>query len=129
DNTVSVLLGNGDGTFQNGRASAAGAGPNALITGDFNADGKLDVATIGASVNLLLGNGDGTFQTPAAFAAGTNPVAGVVADFNGDGRADLAIANSGSSNISILLGAGPLAVTTATLPGGMQNASYATTLT
>jgi hypothetical protein len=61
---VSVLLGNGDGTFRKG-ASVASGGSASVNIGDFNGDGKLDVA---AGLNVLLGNGNGTFQTPLTFA-------------------------------------------------------------
>ena len=64
-NTVSVLLGNGDGTFAAKADYATGAGPRSVAVGDFNGDGKLDLATANGmanSVSVLLGNGDGTFQ-------------------------------------------------------------------
>jgi hypothetical protein len=61
---VSVLLGNGDGTFRRGESIPSG-GSWSVNLGDFNGDGKLDVA---AGLNLLLGNGDGTFQKPLTFA-------------------------------------------------------------
>ena len=65
DNTVSVLLGNGDGTFQQPPlTSPTGYNPRSIAVGDFNSDGKLDVATANGDVSVLLGNGDGTFQTP-----------------------------------------------------------------
>src|SRR5438128_5303223 len=61
---VSVLLGNGDGTFQAARNFAAGAGPFGVAVGDFNGDGKLDLAVVNqrsGDVSILLGRGDGTF--------------------------------------------------------------------
>src|SRR5262245_39164894 len=66
NNSVSVLLGNGDGTFQPARNSATGTWPNLLAVGDFNSDGKLDLLTRDGPFNLsvLLGNGNGTFQLP-----------------------------------------------------------------
>jgi FG-GAP-like repeat/Abnormal spindle-like microcephaly-assoc'd, ASPM-SPD-2-Hydin len=81
-----VLLGNGDGTFQSGKASTGVSNPQLAIAGDFNDDGKLDVMLSG---ELLLGNGDGTFQAPTPVA---NGVAQAAADFNGDGRLDLVVA-------------------------------------
>jgi hypothetical protein len=111
---VSVLLGNGDGTFQAPVSYAAGIGPIFVAAGDFNGDGKLDLAVaISGGVRVLLGNGDGTFQTtPISYVAGRTPQAVAVADFNGDGAADLAVANcdsaisAGSNDVSILLNDG-----------------------
>jgi len=111
--TVSILLGNGDGTFQPALDFAAGSNPGPIVVGDFNGDGKLDlvVADDGTSppntaVNIFLGNGDGTFQAAQAYTVGTNPSSLVAADFNGDGKLDLAVANYDTNNVSILLGNG-----------------------
>ncbi|AFU18122.1 Na-Ca exchanger/integrin-beta4 (plasmid) [Bacillus thuringiensis MC28] len=107
-NDVSVLLGNGDGTFQPSTFYPAGDAPIAITTGDFNGDGKLDLAItdvdVGANnVSVLLGNGDGTFQPPSSFPVGQSPVGIASADFNGDGKLDLVVANEFSQNISVLL--------------------------
>ena len=67
DNTVSILLGNGDGTFQSERTYTTGSRPFSVAVGDFNGDGKADlaVANYGSNtVSILLGNGDGTFRSP-----------------------------------------------------------------
>jgi hypothetical protein len=99
---VSVLLGNGDGTFTQGSSvpvyGSYGAGQNVNV-GDFNGDGKLDVAVVSVdesynqTVAILLGNGDGTFQTPIEFAGGVNPLEHhygfFMGDFNHDGKLDL----------------------------------------
>jgi hypothetical protein len=91
-NTTTVLLGNGKGDFTALPASSwqATAVPTFAV-GDFNGDGKLDIAVIGGGqIDVYLGNGDGTFATPAgeSSSGGTlGPV--VVADFNGDGIPDL----------------------------------------
>jgi hypothetical protein len=114
-NNVSVLLGKGDGTFRNAPGSpiAVGTNPYGVAVGDFNGDGKLDLAVANSaetggtsSVSVLLGKGDGTFQGPANYAAGTWPQSVAVGDFNGDGKLDLAVGNYGSNNVSLLLGNG-----------------------
>ncbi|HZR29381.1 MAG TPA: FG-GAP-like repeat-containing protein [Terriglobales bacterium] len=108
---LSVLLNKGDGTgaFLPAVSYGAGTNPNEVQTGDFNGDGKLDIAVAnfgGNNVSILLGNGDGTFRPARNFPAGTNPAALTVADFNGDGKLDLAVANYGSGDVSVLLGNG-----------------------
>ncbi|PYL01437.1 MAG: hypothetical protein DME19_01680 [Verrucomicrobia bacterium] len=104
---VSVLLGNGDGTLQAAVPYVVGSSPYSVTAGDFNGDGKPDLAlTTGVGILLLLGNGDGTFQIAVNYGAGSGPSSVSVGDFNGDGRADLAAANFGSTNVSILLGNG-----------------------
>jgi hypothetical protein len=108
-NNVSVLLGNGKGTFQAAVNYAAGTTPNCVVVGDFNGDGKADLAVAdrtGTGVSVLLGNGNGTFQTAVGYTAGSGSTSMVAGDFNGDGFADLAVANYGDGNVSILLGNG-----------------------
>jgi hypothetical protein len=88
---------------------SAGSGPVSVVTGDFNGDGRLDLAVTNGSgnVSIFLGNGDGTFQSPVNYAVGTGPGLGIAAaDFNGDGKLDLVVANNGSNNVSVLLGNG-----------------------
>ncbi|MGA3325336.1 MAG: FG-GAP-like repeat-containing protein [Terriglobia bacterium] len=98
--------------FSNASGSpiATGTTPMSVVTGDFNGDGKLDLAVANANadnVAILLGNGDGTF-TPAASSPRTGciPYAIAVGDFNGDGKLDIASANGGSDDVTILLGNG-----------------------
>ena len=112
-NDVSVLLGNGNGTFQAPRAFPTGGGPTAVVVGDFNGDGIQDLATTDSQANtisLLMGIGDGTFTAPVSIpAGGSNPNFAVVADFNGDGFPDLGVATwggSASTTVSVLLGNG-----------------------
>ena len=92
--TVSVQLGNGDGTFKPGVNSAAGGFGTKMIVSDFNHDGKLDIITNqGSSIELLKGNGDGTFQLPIAYSVGAYANNVVVGDFNNDGFDDVATAS------------------------------------
>src|SRR6266849_5120146 len=106
--SVSVLLGNRDGSFQGARTVNAGTNPNSVAMGDFNGDGWLDLAVVDyQSLLVLLGNGDGTFRAARPVSFGDYPVFVAVADFNGDGWRDLAVANAGFSNyVSVFLGNG-----------------------
>ena len=118
DNTVSVLLGNGDGTFQRQVTYAVGSDPVSIAAGDWNGDGFLDLAVLNqqfnddsfrqsnGDVSILMGNGNGTFEPQVTYAVGADPVGIVAGDFTGDGRLDLAVANSGSNTVSVLLGNG-----------------------
>ncbi|HEY1685870.1 MAG TPA: FG-GAP-like repeat-containing protein [Tepidisphaeraceae bacterium] len=103
-----VLLGYGDGTFQSPVTYSAGAGstPDAIVAGDFNNDGKLDLAiadSTNGTVTVLLNTGTG-FTVSSPITVGTDPVSMIADDFNNDGNLDLAVANEGSDNISILFG-------------------------
>lgn len=127
-NSISVLLGNGNGTFQAAQTYSTGAYPRSVAVGDFKGDGKLDVVTAnagsvyadgGGSLSILLGNGDGTFQAaqsialpgevPAGYPGpGTvpqTPLAVAVGDMNGDGKLDLTV--SARAFASVVIGSGP----------------------
>src|SRR5207237_1519142 len=84
--------------------------PVSVAVGDFNGDGRPDLAVANAlssNVSVLLGDGDGTFQAALNFdTGGGGPVSVTVGDFNGDGHLDLAVANPGSNTVSVLLGNG-----------------------
>ena len=108
---VTVSLGNGDGTFTlaSGSPIPLGNSLSAIVTADFNGDGKLDCAVTdsgGNAVLILLGNGDGTFGTPITIPVGTQPDAIVAGDFNNDGKLDLAVANYADGTVTLLLGNG-----------------------
>jgi hypothetical protein len=130
-NTLSVLLGNGDGTFQAPRTLTLpgvfppgynGSTPlvqsvESVAVGDMNHDGKLDLVVTAQTsfrlsngtwvyygyVDVLLGHGDGTFAPAMAFAVGTNADRIALADFNDDGNLDVAVESQG---VSVLLGKG-----------------------
>jgi hypothetical protein len=110
-NTVSILLGNGDGTFRKGGKFGIGSGsfPYRMATGDFNHDGNLDLLTVNltsGNLSVLLGKGDGTFRKAENFVAGGGPSGVVVGDFNEDGKLDLAVSDQSTTKINILLGNG-----------------------
>jgi sugar lactone lactonase YvrE len=116
-NTVTISLGNGDGTFTTlPTHPATGTRPQSIVAGDFNGDGKLDLATtnnLDGTVTILLGNGDGTFTAAATPTTGPSPYSIVAADFNRDGNLDLAVSASGQ--VTILLGNGDGTFTTSTV--------------
>lgn len=106
DNTLTVYINDGNGTFQNGVYYAAGLSapggttadlyPGAVSIADVNGDGKADLISMNedsSDVTILLGNGDGTVSVPSiGYAVGGYPgQLAVVADFNGDGYADLVV--------------------------------------
>jgi hypothetical protein len=117
DNTVSTLLGNGDGTFQVGSSTPVGKRPSALAWGDFNRDTKPDLVVVNQndpSISILQGNGDGSFQVIHSYftGAGSLPTGVAVGDFIGNGRLDLAVSNSGAGTLGVLLGFGDGVFTT-----------------
>jgi hypothetical protein len=126
---ISVFLGNGTGGQGNGTFAqkvdyTMGSSPASVAAGDFNKDSILDLAVTNYysnSVSVLLGNGsgghgNGTFAPKVDYPTGTNPQSVATGDFNADGILDLAVANKGTSYISVLLGRGS---------GGIGNGTFA----
>ncbi len=110
-NTISVFLGNGNGTFSLPTTITLGTNPFSVTTGDFNGDGFVDIAAANLfsdSVSVLLGDGAGTFAAAVNYTAGVGSHPGqiIAGDFNRDGFVDLVTVNYNSNNISVLFGTG-----------------------
>src|SRR5262249_19246937 len=111
-NKVSVMLGNGNGTFQAPVYYDLGTaqGSTGIVGGDFNGDGLLDLATvnyISENVSVLLGNSNGTFQAAVNYSVPRTSYYLVVGDFNADGVPDLAApSNNLGGGIGVLMGNG-----------------------
>src|SRR6266480_970216 len=114
-NDVAIVLGNGDGTFQNPPLLySAGLLPAAVVSLDVNGDGKPDLAIAGGygvlsyfSLTTLINRGDGTFPSPTAWPVLQFPYSAVVGDFNGDGHVDIATTSfTQTGGVSVLLGKG-----------------------
>jgi FG-GAP-like repeat/FG-GAP repeat len=134
DGNASILLGNGNGTFQaptvinlNPSPTSTCSDPDALVTADLNGDSKPDIAVActGGTVSILLGNGNGTFATPVSYTTataggiGSGPEAIAAADFDGKNGIDLVIADTGNDAVFLLNnGNGTFAASTACSPAG-----------
>jgi hypothetical protein len=109
-NSVSVFLGNGDGTFGTAASPrvdyAAGTNPTSIAIADFNTDGIPDMAVTATGDNslaVLIGVGGGVFSSPFELPLQTTPNSAATADFNSDGLPDLAVTNFGSNSVAIIL--------------------------
>ena len=140
--TVSILLGDGTGSFTPAATLPVGYSPYAVAVGDFNGDGVLDLAVANScgndlicnnsagTVSILLGDGTGSFSPAATspITVGVNPRFVAAGDFNGDGSLDLAVANFNDNTVTILKGdgAGNFApATTSPVPVGVNPSSVA----
>lgn len=106
-NQVSLMLGDGTGSFAMSSSFGVGNSPMTIAVADLNQDKFLDVVvsnTEDATISVLLGNGDGTFQPERRSTVGKNPRGLVIGDFNQDGWPDIAVANTLGDTLSILLG-------------------------
>jgi uncharacterized protein (TIGR03437 family) len=110
---VVVATANPDFSLRSAAGYPVGANPQAVVAGDFNGDGKHDVAVVyfgplnnsaPGGVSLLLGNGDGTLQPAVNYPAGLGAIAAAAWDFNGDGKGDLAVLNNQDSTVTIMFG-------------------------
>jgi hypothetical protein len=110
DNSVTILLGNGDGTFTQASTVPNIYSAQAMAVADFNGDGIADLAVVNTDwggVTILIGNGNGTFtNTNSLLSSGVLPLSVATGDFNGDGIQDVAVANAYSNTVSIFLGNG-----------------------
>ena len=109
DDSVSVMLGNRDGSFQTKETFATGRLPVSVAVADLNGDGIPDIVTAnytGSNVSVLLGHGDGTFQAPENLPAGNACYDVKVADLNGDGIPDIVVTNKDDDTLGVFLGEG-----------------------
>jgi VCBS repeat-containing protein len=111
DGTVSILLGNGDGSFGSQAVYSVGSFPTSVAVGPLNGDGIPDLAVADSNdgtVSVLLGSGNGTFGSPTTFAtAQSQPLSVAVGYLNGDGNLDLVTGSATADpSVSVLLGNG-----------------------
>lgn len=119
-NAITIAQGLGDGSFGTQTTIGVGTDPRSLVSGDFNGDGRLDIATANYgsnNVSVLLGNGTGGFgaaSTVALASGALQPIRIASQDVNGDGKLDLVTSNRGSNTLNVLLGNGDGTFATAT---------------
>ncbi len=135
NNTITIFLGNGDGTFTAaGSSPALGYNPTAIATADIDGDGNADLIVVqqgsssssGGQVAIFFGKGDGTFTQAPSTTSVPSVVSSVLpADLNGDGHVDLVLSGSGGSGVTILLGNGDGTFTSVAGPNQSGEATVA----
>jgi hypothetical protein len=132
--SITIMIGNGDGTFSASSISSEGLSPTSVATGKFTGSGYLDLAVANAcgtdttcssdgKVAILIGDGTGGFALESNTEAGAGPSALTLADLNADGKLDVAVANGTGSSVSILLGNGSGDLTLQTSPASPNTGS------
>jgi len=102
---ISVLIGNGDGTFQPHRDCPARPGSFGITSADLNGDNQLDLVVPNSSsltLSTFLGKGNGSFRLDNLFSTGKSPASAASGDFDGDGRLDIVVANEGENTLSLM---------------------------
>jgi hypothetical protein len=103
---LQVSFGDGKGNFPTS-GPVLDTNSNYMAAGDYNGDGKADLASLdGSTFEILIGKGDGTFASPVTYSVGLNPVFVLQTDLNGDGKKDIIVVNQGGNDVSVLLGKG-----------------------
>jgi hypothetical protein len=134
NNTVSVLLGYGDGSFANQVTYSTASGPSSVAVGDFNNDSQLDIVVTNRDhfvVSVFLGYVNEVFakETTLTTGNGSRPRALVISDFNNDDRMDIGVANSGADSIGIFFGYGDISFTNqVTYPTSPHSSPYSITV-
>ncbi|MEE8576384.1 MAG: VCBS repeat-containing protein, partial [candidate division Zixibacteria bacterium] len=104
DDSVTVWMGDGDGTFSSRSDYSVGDGPVYIIAEDFDGDNETDLAVLcgSDSVTVLTNDGDGTFTMLGSFFAGSDPMGFFAVDLDSDGDLDLVTSNPSGDSVTVL---------------------------